>query len=520
MSLNKEDESFKQMDGKMKIITIGMAITVCLTALSGGCGKKIDLAVRYEMEKKLNEADRLQDRFKVRGGDLADSDLKSLVKAYSDVIKMTEMPDDSGDVPGASPELKQTWEIALLANTRIGALYQSNKDNDKAFTYFKIIADSPAANLTQRSAAINYMALCRENSGKYKEAIKMYQALADNYRHFIEPQNPNLDALNAPIKVADMWLALGDTAKYNSMLEQARQYYRQIKPLHPGTPFESAVMGKIVATYLKQNQNENAVRVMEETRSDSTGLLTPHVLMILADIHMNNTHDFARAEKAYREFVEAYPENKEIGPMTLGLAVSLYERGKYKEARDAVKNIEKLPSINNVTVAEAYYLGALCYEKEGRWEQAIGQFDLLAATFPGTDKAFEAGLYVANRYLAGDQQKLANQKFEETAEYIKKYTNPETSNPLQAARAYGYLVRCYTEMHDLDRTIETLQELAAKYPLAPEGRFAPLKLADLYENELHDRLKAIDWLKQFIKNNPEADDLDQIRAHIKKLERS
>jgi len=504
----------------MKIIAINMAILISLAVLFGGCGKKTDLAVRYEMEQKLNEADRLQDRFKVRGTNFSDSDLKSLVEAYTKVTKMTDLPGDSIEVLKASDELKLAWELAFLANTRIGALYQNDKNYDKAYSHFKNIADSPAANITQRSAAIIYMASCKENSGQYKDAIKLYQTLADNYKHFIEPQNPNLDALNAPIKIADMWLASGDTDKYESSLEQARRYYRQLKSLHPGTPFESAVSGKIVATYLKQNQYDQAVRSLKETRDDSTGLLSPRVLMILADIHMNNTHNFRQAEKAYREFVDAYPEDKEIGPMTLGLSMSLFERGKYKDARDAARNIEKLPFINKKTVAEAYYLVALCYEKEGRWEQAIGQYDLLMATFPGTDKAFEAGLYVANRYLTKGQEKLANQKFEETADYIRKYTNPETSNPMQAARAYGYLVRCYTEMRDLDRTIETLEQLASRFPLTPEGRFAPLKLADLYENELNDRAKAIDWLKQFIKNNPDAGDLDQIQAHIIRLQRS
>jgi len=503
----------------MKTISINLAILVSLTVLLGGCGKKTDLAIRYEMEQKLNEADRLQDRFNIIGMDYSEINLNSLVKAYTKVIKMTDLPGDSIKVLKASNELKQTWELALLANTRIGVLYQNKKDYDKSYSFFKIVADSPAANITQRSAAIIYMASCKENSGQYKDAIKLYEKLAENYKHFIEPQNPNLDALNAPIRVADMWLALGDKQKYETSLEQARQYYRQLKAPYPDTPFESAVLGKMVATYIKQNQFGQAVRTLEETRNHNTGLLSPRVLMILADIHMNNTHDYRQAEKAYREFVNSYPEDKEIGPMTVGLSMSLFERGKYKEARDAVKNIEKLPSVKNTTVAEAYYLIALSYEKESRWEQAIGQFDLLMATFPGTDKAFEAGLYVANRYLISGQEKLANQKFEETAEYIKKYTDPGTSNAPQAAHAYGYLVRCYTEMHDLDRTIEALDELASLYPLTPEGRMAPLKLADIYENELNNRTKAVEWLEKFIKNNPEADDLDQIQTHIKRLRR-
>ncbi|MCP4582251.1 MAG: tetratricopeptide repeat protein [candidate division Zixibacteria bacterium] len=503
----------------MKKIAGYFAIGVCLACLIVACGRKTDLAVRYEMEKKFNEADRLQEQFKIKGPRLSDDDLEALVEAYEQVTDMVDLPDDSVAVLKASRVLHQTWELALLSFTRIGALYLDRKEYESSYNNFKIIVDSPAANLIQRGAAINYLALCRENAKRYKEAARLYEQLADSYKRFIQPQNPNLDALSAPVKAAEMWLMLGNTRKYDSMLDQARTYYNQIRSLHPGTPFESAVLGKIVATYLRQQKYNRAVTILEDTRDDSTGLLTSRVLMILADIHMNRTGNYKKAEQTYREFIRHYTDTKEIGRMTLGLGVSLFEQQKYSKAREAIKGIKKLPKVSDITVAEAYYLTAICYEKEDRWEQAIGQFDLVQASFPGTDKAFEAGLHVANRYRSNGQIKLASQKFEETAAYITRFTNPETSNPLMAARAMGYLVRCYTETQDITKVIETLEQLFGLYPLTPEGRFAPLKLADIYENEIKDNNKVIKWLTKFIEINPDAGDLDKIKARIQRLKR-
>ena len=502
-----------------KVLTVSLISLLTILILTG-CGKKSDLALRYQMEKKLDDADRLKTQVDIKGPNLSDDDFNALVTAYQAVVKMVKLPGSADEVAKASAEEKQAWQLALLAYTRIGLLYYDyKKDYNTTFDYFKRISDSPAAQPIQRGAAFNYMAVCRENDDRYKEAAAWYDSLAASYPQYIVPQNPNIDALNAPIKAAEMWQRLGNQQKYQTRLDDARAYYNRLLKKYPDTPFEAAVLGKIVGTYLRENKFNQAVSILENTRSDSTGLLTPHVLMILADIYMNNLKDFPKAEKTYRAYIKDYPQGNEIGPMTMGLGLSLFEQGKYSQTRNAIKNVEKLPNVRNNTVAEAYYLTALCYENENSWEKAIGQFDLVQATFPGTEKAFDAGLHVAEYYRSKGQNKLADQKYQETADYIKKYTNAETSSPAAAAFAMGYLAKCYIEMHSLDNAIETLEQLYDKYPSSREGRLAPLKLADIYENTVKNRKKAAGWLQTFLDANPEAGERESIQAHIKELSR-
>jgi tetratricopeptide (TPR) repeat protein len=503
----------------MKKIIFPLSLIFIIVMLVSGCGKKTDLAIRYEMEKKLSETDKLQEQFGIKGMNLSDSDINSLAKAYLKIADMSKLPDDSVEVIKASPEKIQTWELAMLAFTRVGVLYYSYKeDYDKAYGYFENILNTPAAKPIQRGAALNYLASCREKAGKYEQAAALYDKQADEYPEYIVADNPNIDALNAPIKAAEMWLRLGNDAKYHARLEQARAYYNKLLPLYPNTPFASATLGKIVGSYLREDKFEQAVTMLENTRDKKTGLLTPRVFMILTDIFMNNLNDYRRAEKGYREYIKNYSDHGEIGQMTLGLGLALYQQKKYSQTRDAIKDIEKLPNTSSTTAAEGYFLTALCYEKEGQWERAIGQFDLVQAVFPGSDKAFEAGLHVANYYQAKGQTKLAKQKFAETANYISRYTNPETSNPATASMALGYLVRCYSEAQNLDKAIETLELLYKRYPNSQDGAIVPLRLADIYENELKDYKKAVLWLNTFMQANPKADTLT-LRAHIKDLEK-
>ena len=504
----------------MKKFRLSYLILLAFLTLLTNCGKKTDLAIRYEMEKKLNEADRLQEQLSIKGEDFSESDISRLEDAYLEVADMVELPTDTLAVANATDERIHTWELAMLAYSRIGALYFDNaEDYEKAYGYFEKIINTTAAKPVQRGAAQNYLASCLEEMDQYKEAADMYDSLADGYPQFIAPENPNIDALNAPIKSAEMWQRISGDDEYFKRLAKARDYYNKLLPLFPDTPLEAAVLGKIVGSYLREGEFNKAVSILNDTRDAQTGLLTPRVLMILADIYLQNVKDYRKAEQTYREFLKHYPEDNAAGQMTMGLAISLYEQKKYTDARNAIKDIEKVPNIRSSLVGEAYFLTALCYEKSGNWDRALNQFDLIQATFPGSEKAFEAGLYVANYYYSKGQSKLANNKFEETAAYIKKYTNPQTSNALLASRAMGYLARCYTEMGDLPKTIETMEELYEQFPRSPEGRLAPLRLADLYENEMKDYQAAKTWLEKFIEDNSGADNLDKIRDHIKELDK-
>lgn len=506
------------MEGNMRYFLKIIILPVIFLGLTINCSNKTDLATRYEMEKKLDEADRLQEQYSIKDDQLTDSEIVKLAEAYLEVAEMVKLPSDSAEVSKAGDELKQTWELAMLAYTRIGALYyDQRKDYDKAYKFFEKIINTPASNPIQRGAAYNFMASCRENSGRYEEAAAIYELLADGYPEYIVPQNPNIDALNAPIKVAEMYQLIGGEARYFTKLEAARKYYDKLLPMYPNSPFEAAVLGKIVGTYLRENRYEEAVNLLESTKNDSTGLLSPRVMMILADIYMKNIGNHRKAEKVYRDFLKHYSDNSAAAQMTIGLALTLYEQGKYSQAREAVKDIEKLPDVKRSTIAEAYFLTGLCYEKEGSWDRALNQFDLIQATFTGTEKAFESGLYVANYYRRNGKNKIAENKFNEIIEYIQRYTNPASSNPLLAARAYGYLAKAYTEKGDLEKTIETLITVFEKYPRAPEGRLAPLRLADLYENEKKDYPEAAKWLRMFIDQNPGAGDTTKIAAHIQEL---
>lgn len=494
------------------------AVSIWALLSFAGCGMKTDTTIRFEMEKMMVDADRLSRELSIKGPSLTPEDLNALVEAYTAITLKILPPGDSLEVAYASDAKKEGWALASLANTRIGNLYLGHKMYDEAIYYFRAVVDHPATGDHQKSAFIYYIAIAKEKAGHFLEAAASYDSLADRYRKIVEPDSPNLDALGAPIRAAEMWLMAGNSREFGKRLERARDYYNDLIQEYPDSPLGSAAIGKLAASYLREGKYAEAIEVLESTRDQNTGLISPNILMRIADIYMNNLKDFPKAEQTYQEFISAHPDNKQLGPAYLGLGLSLFKQRRFAESRRAVSDIEKLPRVSQEAVLEANYLIALCYDNEDRWELSKGQLDYIQGSFPGTNKAFEAALYTANRYRSMGQTELARKAFDDAEKYISRYVDQTGTNPVSVSRAMGYLVRCYIEQEDYEKGSRVLIQLYQNFPQTPEGRFAPLKLADLYENAIHDSAKAVSWLRAFVDNNPENDDLETVKAHIRRLE--
>lgn len=490
-------------------------LTAMLIVMAG-CGGT-DTAARFKMEKMLNDADKLSEQIRVKGPEMSDQDFKTIIDKYAQIPREISPARDKTEAHNASQEKRQAWSLASLAMTRIGTLYLDRKQNDLAFATFKSVYDSPSTTDQQRNAVVNYMAVARERTGQFSQAAMLYDSLAMGYLPVIIPENPNFDALNAPIKVAEMWLKAGDYNRSSQEMERARAYYNQIKTRCAGTAMEAAAIGKIAATYLHQNRFAEAIEILKTVKNDSTGFTSPGMLTTIGDIYLNSMKDYQNAKEVYHQFIRYYPDDPNVGQAKLGLALSLFEQGKYAGAREAVKDIEKLPKVAPQVISQAFYLVALCYDREDKWELAKGQFNVIETAFSGSDESFESVLYVANRYRSKGPDNLAQNAFDEAVNFISKYAELNANNPVAKSRALGYLVRAYSENGDIEAAARHLVELHEQFPQLPEGKFAPLRLGDIYENVLHDATKAVYWLELFVKENPDAENINDLKAHIAQL---
>ncbi len=482
-----------------------------------GCGGKEDLTVRYRAEELLSKADRLKEQLFISGTDYSNDDFNRLREAYEMVINAVDLPLNQTEVEVASEEIKQAWAVALLANTRIASLYLDRREYDSAFVYYQKVAINPAVDNLQRNVVYRHMAYVREKAGDFEKAAALYDTVSIGYIELLNPARPEMEAVSAPISRAEMYRYMGDNRRFNEGLESARTYYRQIIEDYPGSNIAEISLGKIAASFLLQGQYNEALKILKSAGKDEESRLKPGTLLLISDIYMNNMKDYTGAEKYYREFINLYPDHTDKPKALLGLGLAFYEKGRYKEAKDTVGKIEKIRGASDQIVAQAFNLTALCYEAEGNWQLAEGQLEFIKATFPGNRIAYEAALYIVSHYRSHGSEKGVEREFNEAVDYIKGFVESASLNSVAAAQAAGYLARAYIENGDIETAIEQLKKLYYKYPLTPDGLMAPLKIADLYENVLHDNQSAVEWLDTYIKDNSSRGDLKDVKAHIENL---
>jgi len=482
-----------------------------------GCGGKDDLAERYRAEELLSRADRLKEQLIIKGSEYSNDDFRRLVDAYEMAIDAVDLPESRAEVEVASTEIKQAWAVALLANTRIASLYLDRREYDSAFAYYQNAANSPAVDDLQKNVIFRHMAYVSDKSGDFEEAAELYDSVSYGYIKILNPDRPEMEAISAPIKKAEMYRNIGDNQKFIKELEKARDYYGKIIDDYPGSGLAEISLGKIAASYLMQRQYHEALKILESAGKDEKGVLKPGTLLLISDIYMNNVKDYKKAERFYREFLRLYPEHIDKAKALLGLGLSLYENAEYEMARDAVKEIEKIPGVPEQIVAQSYYLIALCYEKEDNWQLAEGQLELIKAMFPGNRVAFDAALYIVAHYRSKGKKSNTEREFDEAVDYIDRYVQSTSLNPVAAAQAAGYLARAYIENGEIEMAIERLEKLYYKYPNTPDGSMAPLKIADLYENSLNDMPKAAEWLDIFIKENPGGANIGELKDYVENL---
>ncbi len=101
------------------------------------------------------------------------------------------------------------------------------------------------------------------------------------------------------------------------------------------------------------------------------------------------------AIEGFREVIQKYPDAPEAAEAQFGIANSLYDQGKY---RDAIPEYQKLISTykTSIRLAEAYYQQGLCYLALNQRANAKTAFETVMKQFPNSTSALMADQKLQN----------------------------------------------------------------------------------------------------------------------------
>lgn len=479
-----------------------------LILLVSSCSKYNDAKIRYKTEKAFFRAEKLKETLMVNPQAARAEDYQKVIDAYHKVIKM--LPSSMSD----TSQQRQVSHLAGSSQLRIADIYLLQNNPSQAITELQKVLEDYPQNSTQTSLALYKMAQIHQRMGDWEKALKNYHLLLDpdKYPPIIAKDKPNLELLSVPLNLI---LLSKDKKGAKLEFENAKKYYQKIIQGYPNSPLSFAAKVNLSKTYQLRGDWRQTIKILE-TVADSSGEVPPSILMEVGNIYLSETNDANNARLAFEKLISKYPTNPLSAQALLRIGNIHYQGKNYLKARGVLSKISNEFPKQGKIIAQAQYLIAQSYEKEGRWDRAVNEFEWITTNLPATIQAMEVPLHIASYYQEQDDSKLAQTFYDKAINQYQKLLEkyPKTQTELLALK---YTARCYTLQNKWEEGIKALQEIVDKHPQTVDAFEALLTQATIYEQKLNQREKAKEVYSTILSKFPKHPSTPQIRRKMENL---
>ncbi|MGH9738351.1 MAG: tetratricopeptide repeat protein [Candidatus Acidiferrales bacterium] len=285
-------------------------------------------------------------------------------------------------------------------------------------------------------------------------------------------------------KYSALWLAR--LYGFENQPDQAEKVLRGI--LQRDSENEPA-LDQLSQLLIDEGRAPEAIALLTKAADDTS---SPDLYGVLGDAY-SHTHDYAKAEAAYRKAIENDPTD---ASHRHGLAQALMSQHKYAEALEQFKKLAQMEpnsSDNYLRMAEL--------------QRRLGQYSDAQSSLTRAQKLAPGNLEVLyNQALLYEDQN----QFEQAAKLLSdaiaslKAQNTGQPNPKALAILYEQLGHAYAGGHNYPAAIETFQDMGKLGPDAQKR--AQLLLIEAYRAD-HQIDQAIDEAKQALAENPKDQDV-------------
>ena len=221
--------------------------------------------------------------------------------------------------------------------------------------------------------------------------------------------------------------------------------------------------------------------------------------------------DWDEAVSIYTKIIFIAPESQLIPQTLLQIGLLQYrEQRAYEYARDSfMKVITDYPETEAAGDAQ-FYLAEVYEEKLDNPNEAVANYRLLIETYPKNPNAVEALKRVAE--LHEDQDAYA----EAIATYYQIFElYPNHQYTPEALLEIEKLYR--RQFENFEKAIEILKLYSSQYPQREDAAERLFDAAELFEDDLQNKLAAIETYREVINNFPQSKYAERAQERIEKL---
>jgi len=480
-----------------------VAALVAVLLWLSGCGSEPGLRERYVAEKLAWRAAKAVNAMRVNPELATDEMMQDVAEIYQEIADRFPPPEDASVLSEAQLDVAA---ISAQSRLRLAAFALESEDSEGALRIYEGVRDGYSFDRNVAVEAAVSMAEVLEYENRWQEAVAAYGRLMNDWQPAAgEEELPDGRILRAPMSVARGYAARGQESEAREWYERAREYYAEWARRWPGSPTAEVAMGFRAESFLLEERWRDAVAAYEEyDREYGNESNRPAVWLTIADTYGKRLGRESDAAGYYRRVLENYPENTASATAALELADRDIAHGRHETARAMLEGvIERFPHEESVRATALQYL-AVSYERDGMWEEAVAQLNVLAREHPTTLYGLMALQHVAERFEELGETDAARVALDRAAEHYERVVRDYSSTPAELA-ARGYLIDTRIQQERWEDAARLLVETAERFPGSESSANMMIQAADIRIDELGDSEGAADALRGVLRLFPDSE---------------
>ncbi len=191
-------------------------------------------------------------------------------------------------------------------------------------------------------------------------------------------------------------------------------------------------------------------------------------------------------------------------------------RKDFQKAREAIKKvIINYPEKTELCARARFTIGKL-NEKDGEWEKALVEYNIIIERFPNTFTGLQIPLYIADYYQKNRLKKMSKRSYEKA---VRFYQNIIDKNPYSrnVSVVHKMMALAYSKQKKWKEFVGVLQKFAQKYPDAEAAPEALYSAAAIYSNALGKSDKAEEIYRKITEKYPKSERVKDVILGIGNL---
>lgn len=473
-----------------------LAVFSLVAALYLGCTQDSAEKILYDMEKLVYTTGRMIERINIQPQLSSAADSLALKAAYEKILTYYYTWRDHPLVVGDEAVGREMNQIAVGVQVQLARYYRSLRKVDSAITAFgRIGTEIPAGREDIANASLS-IALIYRSTGQFDSTLARYDRLQREYYPPLDSlDRVNPDIIAIPIDRISIQRGLNRRDQMEASSRQALEYYSRLLEEYPdNAELTRRAVTNTARVYAMNEQWDETINWLSRL-TDSTGQTDIRAASVIANIYSGPKSDLDQAVVAYRQILDREPDSAIIGSTMLQLGAALCSQDKHEEGRKVLADLKKKFGPYPQLMAPAQFFYAQSFEKQGRWDRALSEYQWLMENYPYSEDAFRVARHIPDRFARENDAPSAEIWYDRAVDFYLRAANARKGHPIEVV-AYSGLADIYRVQKQWDKVMETLGRIHA---LAPESRLGAQALynaAVVAANELKDSVLARDYLNQ------------------------